>query len=131
VSKRTQVDNVALELGLELHRINLERPNVFGVAVTLDIDRDPGSPIDVADVAARNIAPRTGFWRRCSVRSGDPLGSETSTSSASRPASPDSSEPGGRSRLVAWCGLRLSYALFARYDPTFIVIPLYALLFLL
>jgi hypothetical protein len=36
------------------------------------------------------------------VRSGDPLGSETSTSSTSRPAFPDSSEPGGRSRLVAW-----------------------------
>jgi len=41
-TKHTQVDNVALELGLELHRINLEYPNVFGVAATLDVDGDLG-----------------------------------------------------------------------------------------
>ena len=53
----TQVDNVALELGLELHCINLECPNVFGVAATLDVNGDLGSPIDPADIAAGNIAP--------------------------------------------------------------------------
>ncbi len=36
------------------------------------------------------------------VRSDDSLGSETSTSGVSKPAFPDSSEPGGRSRPVAW-----------------------------
>jgi hypothetical protein len=54
--------------------------------------------------ARRNVGhPVTliGLIRRGTVRSGDPLGSETSTSSTSRPAFPDSSEPGGRSCLVA------------------------------
>jgi hypothetical protein len=56
-SKRTELENVALELGLEPHRINLLRPNVFGVAAILDVDGHLESPIDVAVVAACNINP--------------------------------------------------------------------------
>src|ERR1700722_4281471 len=37
--KRTQLDDVALELGLELDRIN-----VLGVLATVDVDGDLGSP---------------------------------------------------------------------------------------
>jgi len=48
---------LTLELDLEHHHIHLERPNVSGVAATLDIDGDLGSPMDMADVAARDIAP--------------------------------------------------------------------------
>ena len=44
-------------MGLEPRFLNLERTNVLGVVATLDVDGDRGSPIDVADVSARNITP--------------------------------------------------------------------------
>jgi hypothetical protein len=56
----------------------------------------PAAMITGVDQGWSNLNPPGG------VRLGDPLGLETSTSSTSRPASPDSSEPGGQSCLVAW-----------------------------
>jgi len=44
-------------LSLELRPIKLERTDVLSVSVTIDVDGDLGSPIDEADVSARNIVP--------------------------------------------------------------------------
>ena len=55
--KRTQVDDIVLEMGLEPRLVNLERINVLSVVVTLDVDGDLGSPIDAAYVLAPNLAP--------------------------------------------------------------------------
>ena len=56
-AKRTQVDDVAVELSHELRRIKLERTDVLGVQATLDVDGNPGSTINVTNGYASNIDP--------------------------------------------------------------------------
>ena len=56
-AKCTEINDVALEVGLELRLVKLERTQIQGVAFTLDIDRDLGSPINVADVSVLDVAP--------------------------------------------------------------------------
>ena len=56
-AKRTEVNGIALEVGLELRLVKLERTQIQGVAFTLDVDGDLRSPINVADVSALDVAP--------------------------------------------------------------------------
>jgi hypothetical protein len=56
-AKRTKVDNISPEVGLELRLVKLECARIHGVAVTLDVDGDLGGPIHVANVSAFNVAP--------------------------------------------------------------------------
>ena len=56
-TKRTEVDDVTLEVILELLRIKLDRANVPSVMVIVDVNGDAGCPVNEADGSARNIIP--------------------------------------------------------------------------
>lgn len=78
VSKRTQIHYVALELGLELRLIEVERTLIFGIPFTLDIDGDGWRVMDsdVTDVATSTSihcnltlsSQASGIYTRCSTK---------------------------------------------------------------